>query len=71
VAALARLVLGASCGIEREPAPLLERQTTLKDGLSLLLSADVLAGVAVDEQRRLLGVVTLDQIAAFLREAAR
>ena len=55
-----------------EPAaPLLERQTTLKDALSLLLGADVLAGVVVDEQRRLLGVVTLDQIAAFLREAAR
>jgi osmoprotectant transport system ATP-binding protein len=55
-----------------EPAtPFLERQTTLKDALSLLLSADVLAGVVVDDQKRLLGVVTLDQIAAFLREAAR
>jgi osmoprotectant transport system ATP-binding protein len=55
-----------------EPAtPYLERQTTLKDALSLLLSADVLAGVVVDEQKRLLGVVTLDQIAAFLREVAR
>jgi Mg/Co/Ni transporter MgtE len=55
-----------------EPAtPLLERQTTLKDAPSLLLSADVLAGVVVDDQKRLLGVVTLDQIAAFLREVAR
>ena len=55
-----------------EPAsPYLERQTTLKDALSLLLSADVLAGVVVDDQRRLLGVLTLDQIAAVLRDAAR
>jgi osmoprotectant transport system ATP-binding protein len=55
-----------------EPAaPYLERQTTLKDALSLLLSADVLAGVVVDDQRRLLGVLTLDEIAAVLRDAAR
>jgi osmoprotectant transport system ATP-binding protein len=55
-----------------EPAaPYLERRTTLKDALSLLLSADVLAGVVVDDQRRLLGVLTLDQIAAVLRDAAR
>jgi len=54
-----------------EPAaPLLERQTTLKDALSLLLSADVLAGVVVDEQSRLLGVLTLDEIAAVLRVPA-
>jgi osmoprotectant transport system ATP-binding protein len=55
-----------------EPAtPFLALQTTLKDALSLLLSADVLAGVVVDDHNRLLGVITLDQIAVFLREAAR
>ena len=53
------------------PGPYLERRTTLKDALSLLLSADVLAGVVVDEQQRVAGIVTLDQVAAYLRDATR
>jgi osmoprotectant transport system ATP-binding protein len=49
-------------------SPFLDRQTTLKDALSLLLSADVMAGVVVDEKERFLGLVTLDQIADVLRQ---
>jgi osmoprotectant transport system ATP-binding protein len=51
-------------------SPFLDRQTTLKDALSLLLGASVMAGIVVDERQRLLGLVTLDQIAAVLREPA-
>jgi osmoprotectant transport system ATP-binding protein len=51
-----------------EPAtPLLEPRTTLKDALSLMLGADVMAGIVVDGERRLLGLVTVEQIAAALR----
>jgi len=48
--------------------PQLERQTTLKDALSMLLDSDVMAGVVVDERRRFLGLVAYDQIAAALRD---
>jgi osmoprotectant transport system ATP-binding protein len=51
-------------------SPFLDRQTTLKDALSLLLSADVMAGIVVDDKQRLLGTVTLEEIAAVLREPA-
>jgi osmoprotectant transport system ATP-binding protein len=51
-----------------EPAtPLLEPHTTVKDALSMLLAADVMAGIVVDGERRLLGLVTVEQIAATLR----
>jgi osmoprotectant transport system ATP-binding protein len=49
-------------------SPLFEPRTTLKDALSMLLSADVLAGIVVDERRRAIGLVTLDTIAAALRD---
>jgi osmoprotectant transport system ATP-binding protein len=48
-------------------SPFLDAQTTLKDAISLLLGADVMAGIVVDEHQRLLGLVTLEQIAAVLR----
>jgi osmoprotectant transport system ATP-binding protein len=51
-------------------SPFLDRHTTLKDALSLLLGADVMAGLVVDERQRLVGLVTLEQIAAILREPA-
>lgn len=51
-------------------SPFLDRHTTLKDALSLLLGADVMAGIVVDEGERALGLVTLDQIASQLREPA-
>ncbi|CAN5825245.1 betaine/proline/choline family ABC transporter ATP-binding protein [soil metagenome] len=53
-----------------EPAePLLAPRTTLKDALSMLLSVDVMTGIVVDDRRRVLGLITLDEIAAALRPA--
>jgi osmoprotectant transport system ATP-binding protein len=49
-------------------SPLLDRRTTLKDALSMLLDADVQAGLVVDRTGSLLGLVTADMIAAFMRE---
>jgi osmoprotectant transport system ATP-binding protein len=51
--------------------PLLDRRATLKDALSILLDADVHAGIVVDRARRVLGLVTVAGIAALLREGAR
>ena len=56
--------------LAQSTSPFLDRQTTLKDALALLLGADVMAGIVVDEQQRLLGLVTLEQIAAVLRQPA-
>jgi osmoprotectant transport system ATP-binding protein len=49
-------------------SPIFEPRTTLKDALSMLLGADVMTGVVVDERRRAIGLVTLDTIAAALRD---
>ncbi len=49
--------------------PTLQRRTTLKDALSMMLDADVSAGVVVDEDGRVLGLVTYDLIAAALQGA--
>ncbi len=43
------------------------RRTTLKDALSMLLDADVQAGIVVDGDGRVAGLVTLDAIVAELR----
>jgi osmoprotectant transport system ATP-binding protein len=48
-------------------SPLLDRRTTLKDALSMLLGADVQAGIVVDRDDRVQGIVTLDVIVAELR----
>ncbi len=49
-------------------SPVLGLRTTLKDALSQLLAADVMAGVVVDENERVAGLVTVEQIAAALRD---
>ncbi len=49
-------------------SPLLTRRTTLKDALSQMLGADVMAGIVVDENERAVGLVTVDQIAEELRD---
>jgi osmoprotectant transport system ATP-binding protein len=49
-------------------APLLDRRATLKDALSILLDADVHAGIVVDRDQRVLGLVTVAGIAGLLRE---
>ena len=51
-------------------SPLLDRRTTLKDALSLLLEADVQAGIVVDRSGRVEGIVTVDAIAEWLRTHA-
>jgi CBS domain-containing protein len=52
-------------------SPLLDRRTTLKDALSMLLDADVQAGLVVDRTGALLGLVTADTIAAFMHDPGR
>jgi osmoprotectant transport system ATP-binding protein len=49
-------------------SPLLDRRTTLKDALSMLLDADVQAGLVVDRTGALRGMVTVDAITALMRE---
>jgi osmoprotectant transport system ATP-binding protein len=56
---------------EAVPAePVLQPRTTLKDALSLLLAADVMAGIVVDDRGRVCGLLTVEQIAAALHEPA-
>jgi osmoprotectant transport system ATP-binding protein len=50
-------------------SPLLDRRATLRDALSMLLASDVMAGIVVDESGRAVGLVTIEQIAATLRDA--
>ena len=57
-----------AAGMASAVSPFLNRRTTLKDALSLLLDADVQAGVVVDRRSQVLGLVTVDQIADLLRE---
>jgi osmoprotectant transport system ATP-binding protein len=52
-------------------SPLLDRRTTLKDALSMLLEQDVQAGVVVDRRGTYRGLVTADQVMAFMRDTAR
>jgi osmoprotectant transport system ATP-binding protein len=51
-------------------SPLLNRRTTLKDALSLLLDADVQAGIVVDRNGAVVGLLTVDMIADRMRETA-
>jgi osmoprotectant transport system ATP-binding protein len=48
-------------------SPLLDRRTTLKDALSMLLDADVQAGIVVDRRGAVSGLVTAEMITATLR----
>jgi osmoprotectant transport system ATP-binding protein len=50
-------------------SPLLDRRTTLKDALSMLLDADVQAGIVVDRAGVLRGMITVDDITALMRES--
>jgi osmoprotectant transport system ATP-binding protein len=51
-------------------SPLLDRRTTLKDALSMLLDADVQAGIVVDRRGAVVGLVTADMIADWMRMSA-
>ena len=48
-------------------SPLFNRRATLKDALSLLLDADVQAGIVVDRRGATLGIITADEIAERMR----
>ncbi|MFL5756623.1 MAG: ATP-binding cassette domain-containing protein [Chloroflexota bacterium] len=48
-------------------SPLLDRRATLKDALSLMLDADVQAGIVVDRHVNVLGILTVDQVARWMR----
>ena len=50
-------------------SPLLDRRATLKDALSLLLDADVQAGIVVDRRRAVIGLVTANMIAERMRDS--
>jgi osmoprotectant transport system ATP-binding protein len=54
-------------GLVSSTSPALGRRTTLKEALSMLLDQDVQAGVVVDDAGAVLGLVTVDQVADFLR----
>jgi osmoprotectant transport system ATP-binding protein len=51
-------------------SPLLDRRTTMRDALSMLLDAAVQAGIVVDRTGKVRGIVTVDQVAGFMRETA-
>ena len=50
-----------------ETSPILDRMTTLKDALAMLLEAGVESGVVVDADGAVDGLLTVDMIAAHLR----
>ena len=52
-------------------SPLLNRRTTLKDALSILLAADVQAGIVVDRNGVVQGLVTAGMIADWFRDDVR
>ena len=52
-------------------SPLLDRRTTLKDALSMLLDADVQIGVVTDRRGAYRGIITVEQSAGCTRETAR
>jgi osmoprotectant transport system ATP-binding protein len=51
-------------------SPLLDRRTTLKDALSMLLDDAVQAGVVVDRHGTFRGLVTIDAVITMMRETA-
>ena len=57
-----------SADIANPSSPILDRRTTLKDALSMLLDADVQAGVLTDHARGYQGVITVNDIARFASE---
>jgi osmoprotectant transport system ATP-binding protein len=67
-AAISGSVLTAADSIPS--SPLLDRRTTLKDAVSLLLGSDVQAGIVVDRTGAYRGVVTVSGIIEWVRRSA-
>jgi osmoprotectant transport system ATP-binding protein len=55
-------------GLATPMSPLLDRRTTLKDALSMLLDADVQVGIVVNRAGVVSGLVTVDTIAERMRD---
>ncbi|MEY2518216.1 MAG: osmoprotectant transport system ATP-binding protein, partial [bacterium] len=49
-------------------SPMVNKRTTLKDALSMMLDADVQTGIVVDRNGAVQGLLTVDTIAAKMRE---
>jgi CBS domain containing-hemolysin-like protein len=49
-------------------SPTLNRRTTLKDALSMMLDADVQTGIVVDRTGAVQGLLTVDAVAEKMRE---
>lgn len=52
-------------------SPLLDRRTTLRDALAMLIDAEVQSGIVVDGTGRVVGLVTADDIIATARRPGR
>jgi osmoprotectant transport system ATP-binding protein len=50
-------------------SPIVNKRTTLKDALSMMLDADVQAAIVVDRNGALQGVMTVDRVARLMRES--
>jgi osmoprotectant transport system ATP-binding protein len=48
-------------------SPLLDRRTTLKDALAMLIDAEVQAGIVVDRRGAVRGTITAEDITSFAR----
>jgi osmoprotectant transport system ATP-binding protein len=55
-------------GSAEEGVGVLEPETTLRDALSAMLASSVQLGVVVDEQDEVLGLISVDQISAAMRD---
>jgi osmoprotectant transport system ATP-binding protein len=60
-----------SAGLAQPSSPFLDRRTTLKDALSMLLDDAVQAGVVVDRRGAYRGLLTVQQVTDFMRDTAR
>ena len=71
---IARHALGADGSVAADDAtpgsPTMQPETTLRDALSAMLGSSVQLGVVVDEQERVLGVISVEAISEMLRAPA-
>ena len=58
---------GLSAAMAAPMSPLLDRRTTLKDALAMLIDAEVQVGIVVDARGSVEGLVTADEITAHAR----
>ena len=59
---------GVSAEMANPVSPLVNKRTTLKDALSMMLDADVQTGIVVDRTQSVLGLVTIEAVARKMRE---